>query len=267
MAEHPNVGLIRKGYEAFSRGDLATLSELFTQDIQWHEAGGGGSPLAGDYKGQEAVFTMFGQLVELTGGTFEVRLEECVADDRQCVAVHSVNARNGVRTYTGREAIVFHLLEGKVTDAWHTVPDVEAYDAFWSPFESAMEHPNVAFMRQGYEAFANGDVDTLRRRIAADAVWHGPTFGPMSGDREGIDAILGVFGQLVQETGGTFRIEVKEILANDDWATVLCTETGTRNGRTTTVDSVHVHRLRNGQTVEFWDATTDPELTLSVWEV
>lgn len=265
MAEHPNVGLIRKGYEAFSRGDLGALSELFTQDIQWHEAGGTGSPLAGDYKGQEAVFEMFGKLVELTGGNFEVRLDECVADDRQAVAVHMANARNGSRTYTSREAIVFHLLEGKVTDAWHTVPDVDAYDAFWSPFESALEHPNVALMRQGYDAFSVGDIDTLRTRIATDAVWHGPSSGPMAGDYTGIDAILGVFAQLVQETEGTFRLEVRDILCNDDWATVLCTETATRKGQTATIDTVHVHRLRNGQTIEFWDSTTDAQAELAFW--
>jgi ketosteroid isomerase-like protein len=265
MAEHPNVGLIRKGYEAFSGGDLATLSELFTQDIQWHEAGGSGSPLAGDYKGQEAVFEMFGKLVELTGGNFEVRLDECVADDRQAVAVHMANARNGNRTYTSREAIVFHLLEGKVTDAWHTVPDVDAYDAFWSPFESAMEHPNVALMRQGYEAFSTGDVDTLKSRIAADAVCHGPTFGPVAGEYQGIDAILGLFARLMQETDGTLRVDVKDILCNDDWGTVLCTETATRKGTTATIDTVHVHRLRNGQTVELWTATTDPEAEMGLW--
>lgn len=264
MAEHPNVGLIRKGYEAFSRGDLGALSELFTQDIQWHEAGGAGTPLAGDYKGQESVFEMFGQLVALTD-SFEVRLEECVADDRQAVAIHMANARKGGRCYTSREAIVFHLLEGKVTDAWHTVPDAEAHDAFWSPYESAVEHPNVALMRMGYEAFSTGDVETLKRRIAADAVCHGPKFGPVAGDYEGIDAILGMFARLMQETEGTLRVEVKDILCNDDWGTVLCTETATRNGTTETIDTVHVHRLRNGQTVELWVATTDPEAELALW--
>ena len=264
MAEHPNVGLIRKGYEAFGRGDIAALSELFTQDIQWHEAGGSGTPLAGDYKGQESVFEMFGQLVALTD-SFEVRLEECVADDRQAVAIHMANARKGGRCYTSREAIVFHLLEGKVTDAWHTVPDADAYDAFWSPYESAVDHPNLALMREGYDAFERGDVETLRRRIAFDAVWHGPTQGPLAGDYVGIDAILGVFMQIAQETEGTFRLEVKDILCNDDYATVLCTETGTRNGRTATIDTVHVHKLRNGQTVEFWESTTDPEQSLAVW--
>ena len=34
------------------------------------------------------------------------------------------------------------------------------------------EHPNVARMREGYEAFAKGDLDTLRQQWTDDIVWH-----------------------------------------------------------------------------------------------
>ncbi|HEX2039607.1 MAG TPA: nuclear transport factor 2 family protein [Acidimicrobiales bacterium] len=262
--EHPNVRLIRKGYDAFARGDMETLSELFARDILWHEAGSR-FELAGDYKGQEAVFATFARLQELTQGSFSVTLEDCFADDRQAVAIHTAKARYGNRLYEGREVIVFHILDGRITDAWHTVRDVDAYDEFWSPYESMLEHPNVALVRQGYEAFAAGDIDTLRERIAPDAVWHGPKVGPLAGDYVGIDAILGLFASMVQETAGSLRIDVLDVLCNDDWGTVLCTVSGSRNGRTTTVDEVHVLRLRNGQTVEFWDATTDPQATIESW--
>jgi ketosteroid isomerase-like protein len=264
MAEHPNVGLIRKGYEAFGRGDIAVLSQLFTQDVQWHEAGGTGTPLAGDYKGQESVFEMFGQLVALTD-SFEVRLEECVADDRQAVAIHLANARKGGRCYTSREAIVFHLLEGKVTDAWHTVPDSDAYDAFWSPYESAVEHPNVARIRRAYEAFGTGDMEALTTHITDDAVWHGRVGGIFDGDYEGRDAIFGLFATIMQESAGTFRLEVGNVLADDDCATVVCEATASRNGRTVTVKEVHLHRLANGCTAEFWLASTDPLTAAELW--
>lgn len=243
---------------------MDTLSEVFAQDALWHEAGRR-FELAGDYKGQEAIFATFARLMELSGGTFEVTLEECLADDRQAVAIHTARARNGNRMYEGRETIVFHLLDGRITDAWHTVRDVDAYDEFWSPYESVLEHPIAALMRAGYRAFAEGDLATLTERIAAYAVWHGPPLGPLAGDYVGRDAVFGVFAAIAQETDGTFRLEVKDVLCNDDWATVLCTETGTRNGRAITIDAVHVHRLRNGQTVEFWDATTDPQAMLEVW--
>ena len=41
MTEHPNVELARRGYEAFAKGDLATLTELLADDVVWHVQGGG----------------------------------------------------------------------------------------------------------------------------------------------------------------------------------------------------------------------------------
>ena len=45
MTEHPNVELTRRGYDAFAKGDLATLSELIAEDAAWHVLGVG--PLSG----------------------------------------------------------------------------------------------------------------------------------------------------------------------------------------------------------------------------
>ena len=47
---HPNEDLIRRGYDAFSRGDMDTLRELFHPDIVWHAPGR--SQLAGDPPGR-----------------------------------------------------------------------------------------------------------------------------------------------------------------------------------------------------------------------
>ena len=59
---HPNEDLVRRGYAAFSTGDIATLTELFADDLVWHV--GGRSPITGDYKGKEAVLGFFAQLAE-----------------------------------------------------------------------------------------------------------------------------------------------------------------------------------------------------------
>jgi ketosteroid isomerase-like protein len=50
MTKHPNIGLTRRGYEAFAKGDLTALSELIADDVTWHALGVG--PLSGDYHGQ-----------------------------------------------------------------------------------------------------------------------------------------------------------------------------------------------------------------------
>ncbi len=50
MAEHPNAALLRKGHEAFSRGDMTTLTEIIAEDTLWHIAGKG--PLPGTTKAE-----------------------------------------------------------------------------------------------------------------------------------------------------------------------------------------------------------------------
>ena len=53
MTEHSNVELTRRGYEAFAKGDLATLTELLADDVVWHVQGVG--PLNGNYHGRDEV--------------------------------------------------------------------------------------------------------------------------------------------------------------------------------------------------------------------
>lgn len=45
MGAQEDAALVRRGYEAFSTGDMDTLRELFAEDAVWHTGGSG--PLAG----------------------------------------------------------------------------------------------------------------------------------------------------------------------------------------------------------------------------
>ena len=58
MGAKENADLVRRGYAAFSAGDMATLTEVFAEDAVWHVPGDGG--LAGDKKGRDACFAYFG---------------------------------------------------------------------------------------------------------------------------------------------------------------------------------------------------------------
>jgi len=120
-----------------------------------------------------------------------------------------------------------------------------------------MGHPNEDLVRQGYDAFARGDLDTLREVFAADAVWHTPGHNVLAGDHRGIDAILGFFGQTMELSGGTFRVELHDVVAGDDHAVGLHVARGQRNGRTLEDRSVLVFHVRDGQAVEVWQYNGD----------
>lgn len=128
MAEHPNVPLLRKGYEAFSSGDMDTLNELFADDIVWHVPGTG--IMAGDYKGKEEVFAMFGKLVQETGGNFKIEVHDILANDEHGVCINTVSGeRNGVR-FESRGVDVFHPTgDGKVKEYWGLAEDQASMDA------------------------------------------------------------------------------------------------------------------------------------------
>ncbi len=128
---HPNEAVVRKGYEAFSKGDMETLqNEIFTDDIVWHVSGR--NPLSGDYKGISEVLGYFGQLGELTGGSFQVTLEDVLANDERTVALHHATGTREGKTLDADEALVFRFRGDKVSEAQGYSGDQHAVDQFWS---------------------------------------------------------------------------------------------------------------------------------------
>src|SRR5436189_5625090 len=75
---------------------------------------------------------------------------------------------------------------------------------------------NVAVMRRAYDAFNTGDVETLTELFDEIAVWHLPGRSSFANDYQGREATLAYFGQLAQETGGTFRAELQHLTADDE---------------------------------------------------
>jgi ketosteroid isomerase-like protein len=115
-----------------------------------------------------------------------------------------------------------------------------------------MAHPNEELVRKGFEAFSKGDLDTVRALFDPDAVWHAPGRSPLSSDYRGVDDILNFFARTMELTGGTFRVELHDVLANDEHAVALYVARGEREGRTLEDRSVLVSHVRNGKFVETW---------------
>src|SRR4051812_21945147 len=91
---------------------------------------------------------------------------------------------------------------------------------------------NVATMQRAYEAFNTGDINTLTELFDESAVWHLPGRSSMADDYQGREATLTYFGQLAQETGGTFRAELQHLAADGDTRVVgIQRSTADRNGK------------------------------------
>ena len=115
-----------------------------------------------------------------------------------------------------------------------------------------MAHPNEELLRKGYDAFGKGDMDTIRELFSDDIVWHAPGKSPLAGDYEGIDAVLEQFGKVFEMTGGSFRLEIHDVIANDEHAVALVRATGERDGKTFDDRGVQVWHIKDGKATEQW---------------
>ncbi|MFF1542830.1 nuclear transport factor 2 family protein [Streptomyces sp. NPDC058291] len=131
MAEHPHVALIRKGYDAFSRGDMDALRDMMTGDCTHHVPGS--HPLSGDFKGLDAITDMYGRLFAETAGTMRVELRNVLVDGRgHAVAMHCSTADRKGRHLEEDGCIVFRIVGDKITDLDECVQDIDMSNDFWS---------------------------------------------------------------------------------------------------------------------------------------
>lgn len=130
------------------------------------------------------------------------------------------------------------------------------------------EHTNVERLKKGYTAFASGDLDTLRDEVfASDIVWHVSGNSPIAGDYKGVDEVFGFFGKIFELSGGSFSLEVHDLLANDEHAIALAHATGSRDGgKTLDENVVHVYHVNDeGKVTEFWGFSNDSAVTDEFW--
>lgn len=131
--------------------------------------------------------------------------------------------------------------------------------------EGIADHPNVQRLRDAYAAFGSGDLDTVTASWTDDVVWHVSGNSPLAGDYKGQEEILGLFGRLAQESGGTLKIELHDVLANDEHAVALCTLTAQRNGKSMEMNAVHVFHTEGDKVKEFWGFNEDDSRADEFW--
>jgi ketosteroid isomerase-like protein len=102
-----NIELVQAGYDAFTRGDLAAVEQLFHPEVVWHAQRLGA--LSGDHKGWPELPRFFGGTMEMSKGTFRVTVTDRYANpDEVAFMVRSQAERDG-RLLDDRQVHVFRL--------------------------------------------------------------------------------------------------------------------------------------------------------------
>lgn len=129
MGTAENIELVRRGYEAFNTGDMATLNELFAEDAVWHVAGSG--VLSGTKQGRDAVLAYFGELGARTQGDFQARVQDIVGGEDHTVAIQQTHGTNNGKTLDMSTVITFVVRDGKIAEGREYFEDTARSDDFW----------------------------------------------------------------------------------------------------------------------------------------
>jgi len=131
--------------------------------------------------------------------------------------------------------------------------------------EGSAAKANGDLIRRSYTAFARGDIAAVLAILAEDVLWHVPGRGLLSRDYRGHDEVLGFFGQFMELSDRTFRIQIDDVLANGERVVVLCTESAQRVGRSWSSWQVHVWTVNNGRATVFWQFQGDQQTEDEFW--
>jgi len=134
------------------------------------------------------------------------------------------------------------------------------------PREDQMTHPNVDLARQANAAFGRGDLDALQNQFFAEDIrWHVPGRGPLADDYEGVAQVLGLLRKIAELSGGTARLELHDVLANDAHTVTLATIRAERAGKQYQDNLVQVAHVQSGKAAEIWTHPADPYAAEEFW--
>ena len=127
------------------------------------------------------------------------------------------------------------------------------------------DHPNADLFKRGYAAFQQGDLDTVRELFDPNIVWHIGGHNHFTGDHAGVDNVLALFLANMQETDGTFKVEVHDILGSDAHAVAIATVSGVKEGRTVNDRYTHIAHFSDGKLAESWIFQEHPDKVDEFW--
>ena len=114
----------------YAGGDPAAVEPFLAEDVIWHVPGS--SPIAGDFRGREAVLGYFHRRRSLAGGT--IRITEHVQPHHNdgVVRLTEGHAWLGDSDVRWRAAGVYRVNNGTIAEGWLVPLDQQSFDKTWA---------------------------------------------------------------------------------------------------------------------------------------
>lgn len=131
MAEHPDVSVVRRFYQAFIARDTARLYQIAGETMEFHISGR--SPFAGVHTGRDQILKLFHDTGVATDRSLRIELHALAGDGDHVVGLHHITAtREGRNPLDQNGVLVCHVAGAVITDGWLLWEDLRAADEFWS---------------------------------------------------------------------------------------------------------------------------------------
>jgi ketosteroid isomerase-like protein len=129
--EHPNAVTVRRFLNAWFDGDFATWLALAADDIVIHMRGK--PAIDGSYHGQAGVMTFFERFAAVSVESFEMEVEDVIADDRYAMAILRTEYHRGDDYLPLRNACAYRLNpDGRIAEAWNVSDSQTAEHGFFT---------------------------------------------------------------------------------------------------------------------------------------
>lgn len=131
MTSTSDAAIVRKFYDAFIGGDMATVHALLADDVVFHVPGTGVN--AGSHRGKDEVLGFFAQAHQATGGSLQLQLHDVLQGERHVAAVATYRARRPGRAELENKLVhLIRLRDGQVAETWFHSRNQYEVDAFWA---------------------------------------------------------------------------------------------------------------------------------------
>lgn len=131
MAEHVDAALVRRVWEAMSRGEGETERDAGHPDVTLSVRGS--HQFAGEHRGHEGVGRWYRGLVEETGGTIRWEPQHLFVDGQgHVIGVRRVIADRNGKHLDALGAVLYTIADGRIVRTEHFEEDLDAFNDFWA---------------------------------------------------------------------------------------------------------------------------------------
>src|SRR5262245_59854873 len=118
--------IVRELLEALELGDVARIHELLADDVVYHFPGRG--PVAGSYRGPDAVLGLFVAFTGLFDGPTEMSSHDIVASEAHVVHLATYTGLRAGRRLRWNAVRLYHVDADRISEIWLMIGDVYAFD-------------------------------------------------------------------------------------------------------------------------------------------